>query len=130
MEKGKSMKTIEEKIAVMQAFKEGKEIEFAPNSIDKIWVSCKGPDWDWDWSMYDYRIKEEPKKPEYIPFSFEDAEFLIGKAIKSKTIDVVLLIQVVYPKTVMMHGFDTISYYLLLLNWEFLDGSPCGKLKQ
>ena len=71
-----------------------------------------------------YRIKPEPK---LVPFTFEDVDLLIGKAVKSKTKNVITLIQVVYPKNVMMHGFDTISYYCLLQNWEFIDGSPCGK---
>ena len=52
------MKTIEEKIAVMQAFKDGKEIEIAPNSPGEIWAPCKEP--DWDWTMYSYRVKEQP----------------------------------------------------------------------
>lgn len=69
----------------------------------------------------------EYSEPKLVPFTFEDAEFLIGKPIRSKQKNVVLLIQVVYQKSIMMHGFDTISYYSLLQNWEFLDGSPCGK---
>ena len=72
----------------------------------------------------EFRIYTEPK---LVPFTFEDVDLLIGKAVKSKSKDIITLIQVLYPKNVMMHGFDTVSYYCLLQNWEFIDGSPCGK---
>lgn len=113
------MKTIEEKIAVMQAFADEKDVEYYNTSTEK-W--CKTKDPVWDWIRYDYRVK---KQPEYIPFTFEDAEFLIGKAVKSKD-----------EKWIkMLISFDedyasNISYETLLRDFTFLDGSPCGKLKQ
>lgn len=117
------MKTTAEKIAVMQAYEDGKEIEYSYKDCP-AWKRATTP--TWNWSTTDFRVKPEP---EYIPFAFEDAEFLIGKAVKSKQKPLVLLIQVVYEKNVLMHGFDTISYYTLLQNFTFIDGSPCGKLK-
>lgn len=47
------MKTIQEKIAIMQAFAEGKTIQC--KYIDN-WVDIPHPRWNWDY--FDYRVKE------------------------------------------------------------------------
>lgn len=117
------MKTTQEKIAIMQAFADGKEIEITPNSHEGIWTLCKEP--NWDWPMYDYRVKEEPKEPKYIPFTFEDAEFLIGKVVKSKGKNWVEIIAWCGDISTSVDNYET-----LLSDYIFLDGSPCGKLKQ
>lgn len=118
------MKTIQEMIAVMQAYADGKEIELAPNCYtNKIWKDTSNP--AWDWNQFDYRVKEEPKQPEYIPFSFEDAEQLVGKVIKSKDENWIELL------TFFDEDYTSnITYEALLRDYTFLDGSPCGKLKQ
>ena len=60
-------KTYDEMIAVMQAARDGKQIE---------WRRHSGGDWEqttpvWNWNVCDYRIKPEPKlrpwKPEDVP---------------------------------------------------------------
>ena len=117
----------------MQAFADGKEIEFVPNSPGGIWTLCKEP--DWDWTMYDYRVKEQPKEPEYVPFTLEDAGFLIGKAVKKNSGSLVMsIIGVQNSGIVVIHQmYKVVSY-----TWEelirefrfFPDGSICGKLKQ
>lgn len=57
--------TTKEKIAIMQAFEDGKEIEYRDNTKND-WLDAKSP--LWDWIDYDYRIK--PQKPQK-PFIFE-----------------------------------------------------------
>ena len=115
------MKTLEEKIAVMQAFKDGKEIEFAPNCFtNKIWNYTRDP--IWNWFENEYRVKPTP---EYIPFTFEDAEFLIGKVVKSKDENWVETISWCGDIATSVSNYET-----LLSDYTFLDGSPCGKLKQ
>ena len=116
------MKTIEEKIAVMQAFKDGKEIEVY-HIAKKGWFETNDP--AWDWSITDYRVKEEPKEPQYVPFTFEDAEFLIGKLVKSKNKNWIEMI--IWCSNA---GTSADDYEDLLSDNTFLDGSPCGKLKQ
>ena len=118
------MKTIQEKIAVMQAFAEGKTIEYSIIS-DKLedWIITESP--FWDWIRIDYRVKEEPKQPEYIPFTFEDAEFLIGKPVKHKKDSWVEVITYCNENET-----SSCMYEDLLRDYTFLDGSPCGKLKQ
>ena len=51
------MKTLAEKIAVMQAFERGEKIEC---DVGEGWKNCPAP--IWDWYETDYRIAEKPKK--------------------------------------------------------------------
>jgi hypothetical protein len=55
------MNTTKEKIEVMQAFDEGKTIEFKWTEGDE-WITLiiNNPHWNWD--KNNYRIKPEPKK--------------------------------------------------------------------
>lgn len=48
------MKTIQEKIAIMQAYADGKAIEYKADLPIASWKSVKRP--MWDWSLFDYRI--------------------------------------------------------------------------
>jgi hypothetical protein len=47
-----------EKIKVMQAFCDGKEIEFKEKIRDGNWTATNP---NWIWSEYDYRVKPTPK---------------------------------------------------------------------
>lgn len=111
------MKTIEEKIAVMQAFANGKEIEITPRTSNPNWITDPEP--LWDWRTCDYRVKEK-----YVPFTFEDAEFLIGKIVKRKTHNYTAMII-----SCTQLGTSVDDWEHLLDDFTFLDGSPCGKLK-
>jgi hypothetical protein len=66
-EKGTEMKTLDEMIAVMQAAKEGKQIQSRPYKCS----CCKPPKectWRddnnpaWNWRIHDYRVKPEPRR--------------------------------------------------------------------
>lgn len=50
----------EEMIAVIQADKEGKTVEFRQRARSQ-WLDCMEP--IWDFSDFDYRIKPTPPKP-------------------------------------------------------------------
>ena len=112
------MKTTQEMIAVMQAYADGKEIELL-NSTGK-WRTVSAPSWNWD--IHVYRVKETQ---EYVPFTFDDAEFLIGKVVKHKIDNWVELITFCNENETAICPYEH-----LLDNYTFLDGSPCGKLKQ
>lgn len=56
------IKIAKEHIEVMQAFIDGKEIEFKPDSHKGIWKQTATP--VWDFVNYEYRIK--PSEPEYV----------------------------------------------------------------
>ena len=51
------MKTVKEKIEVMQAFEDGKQVEVTISGKSK-WFNCGEPTWNWVAS--DYRVKPEP----------------------------------------------------------------------
>jgi len=52
-------KTLQEKIAVMQAAAEGKKIEFR-DLVYVAWADCPNP--KWNWGYFDYRVKPEPRE--------------------------------------------------------------------
>lgn len=54
------IKTAKEYLEIMQAFIDGKEIEFKIDSYKGIWKDCITP--RWDFTSYKYRIK--PSEPE------------------------------------------------------------------
>lgn len=113
--------TIEEKIAVMQAFKEGKEIESKIN-FGVEWHDTATP--SWDFSTFEYRVKPEPEPPKYVPFSFDDD--LVGKVVINGNIKAIILAQKV--DFVRVDAMAWTDYIGLLKNYTFLDGSPCGKI--
>lgn len=68
------MKTIEEMISVMQAYADGKKIEYKLSNGDCYpWRTTNEP--DWEWRSYDYRVKPEPPKKKIVPYESAE-EFL------------------------------------------------------
>ena len=58
------MKTIDEMIAVMTAYKNGAKIE-SREYTDNEWCSCEVPSWNWDYC--DHRIAPSPISPGHNP---------------------------------------------------------------
>jgi hypothetical protein len=56
------MTTLEEKIAVMQHFARGGEIEI--RGTNDTWYDMSTP--EWDWAIYEYRIKREPLRAWFV----------------------------------------------------------------
>lgn len=113
--------TIDEQIAVMQAFKEGKEIESMIMNGTQ-WYETTTP--SWDFSTFYYRVKPEPEPPKYKPFSFEDD--LLGKSIIGQEFKGIITGQTMYRVWAIN---VSLSYLELLDSYTFADGSPCGKLQ-
>ena len=61
-------KTLDEMIAVMQAAREGKKIEYRVYKEEK-WYEHSHP--EWDWTSYDYRVA--PEQPETVESVLLDA---------------------------------------------------------
>jgi len=116
------MKTTKEMIAVMQAHCEGKQIEYTQNNEDN-WVMVCEPSWNWKGSKY--RVKPQPQ---YQPFDFTDALYLIGKIVKSKNDEFVGMITGVNKTSVAIGDFF-VKHEQLFTDFLFLDDSICGKLK-
>jgi hypothetical protein len=53
------MKTLQEKIAVMQAFADGKKIELCDSGVSN-WRESINANPSWNWYQYDYRVKHDP----------------------------------------------------------------------
>ena len=68
------MKSIQEKIAVMQAHADGEAIEVCCG--DGEWILVPNP--RWDWRARDYRVKEKPLIP--VPFCAKNGR--VGFAIR------------------------------------------------
>lgn len=114
-------KTVEQ-IKVMQAYKAGSTIECTPKTVT-YWTEINSP--KWNWGELNYRVKQEPK---LIPYSFEDAETLIGKAVKIKSNSEIMLITGVAKKFIFLASFGFYKFKDFLNECTWLDGSPCGKL--
>lgn len=63
------MSNTTEKITVMQAFEDGKVIEYIGPTTGHYWVKCPNP--RWDFAANQYRIKAEPRKPREIWIVFD-----------------------------------------------------------
>lgn len=118
-------------LPLLTAISEGKQIQYDDKGN---WVDVKeGIDWYFDEgdkpSMW--RIKPESQ---LVPFTFEDAEFLIGKVLKMKNgttkSPAFTLVISAGDRGVALGGSSdaAIPYDALLLGCTFLDGTPCGKL--
>lgn len=120
--------TTQEKIEVMQAYEEGKQIQARllyetigmTGCYDVIkWEDVQTPTWNWD--AWEYRIKPEPKEPKYRPYK-DFAEFLAdwkkhGGWVKDKRDgDIYLQIEFNETKPMILYCHKV---------WAD-DGTPCG----
>ena len=120
------MKTLEEKIAVMQAAAEGKEIE-----METVYGWRYNSNPKWDWVKFDYRVKPEPEPKRYRPYTFEEAKGLIGKTVMSK--DGSLFGSIGGVEFYRDNGLVELlivdnwaSTAIFLEDYTYLDGTPCG----
>ena len=108
-------------VEIGNAILQGKEVQFEDSDS---WEHSDTP--SLNFSSYNYRVKPEPK---YVPFTFEDAKDLIGKVIKSKKDNTVASI-VMCTSLAVYYGSDSgCKYGYLFTEFTFLDGTPCGKIK-
>lgn len=127
--------TTEEKIKIMQAYVDGKQIQATPKKCDR-WAICVNEP-TWDWYKYEYRIE-----PEYRPY--KDTEELIADYKERFNVDVspyenpmiwvkkndfrdIYLINAYTPILVYMYS-GWMSLKVLNEGFTYLDGSPVGKL--
>lgn len=114
------MKSIDEMIAVMQAYKDGKTIEEL-YYMDTEWKVVEKP--LWNFNNYDYRVKSEPK---YVPYDSVD-EVEKDKWIKSKATGFLYRIYSIKEDMIYFElGSDDTKELFDLFTYE--DGTPCGKL--
>lgn len=136
------MKTTQEMIKVMQAYADGKKIQYSSKGVD--WTDVIEPSWDWE--STNYRVKPEPKPPTYRPY--ESADELIADYKARFNVDNppytmpqiwVKQINSLRDKGSLIVSFDQDRVWLgahdrandfdnLFSKYTYLDGSPVGKL--
>lgn len=141
------MKTIKEMIEVMQAYVGGKKIECRNINDHSDWLSTQTP--AWDWLRWDYRVKPVSK---YRPY--ETTKELINDYIErfqQVNIPPFVTEQIcppIYLKSKKLEYFCIIEAFAeafadysikidglwcdladIFENYEFVDGSPVGKLE-
>lgn len=112
-------KTDAEKIAVMQGFVDGRQIEI---KLGGDWSAVGQP--RWSWSNCDYRIKPEPAQPEYRPFANAE-EF---KPHRDKWVYFGIYQHRVggFSDRGVFVCLTEVGYGTLLEYYQFEDGTPCG----
>lgn len=115
-----------ERIKIMQAFVDGKQIEFK-DSVGR-WCEAKNPLWNWD-SGRKYRIKPEPKYR-----SFKDAEECWQEMqkhqpfgwLKEKKRNVHTQIGFMYTEGIQGTSGGSSTYKAFFDCFNFADGTPFG----
>lgn len=130
------MKTIEEMIAVMQAYADGKKIEVREiDPFEEIVTPLRVCDPIWNWVHCDYRIKPEPK---YRPYANAEECFADVKK-HGGWIDGVMcdhhkaMITYISNDAVYTSALTTAAtrFEDLLNNFHWADdGTPCGVLEE
>lgn len=147
------MKTTKEMIEVMQAYDEGKQIQYRLVHENE-WTDWTRP-WtikeykiSWDWSNFDYRIKPEVKEPQYCPYESVDEMIEDYKERFNVNIQPYIMptiwVQLRFDKFLKLPiiGYcnggvrignkddndDWITFDYLFDIYTYLDSSPCGKL--
>lgn len=119
------MKSIDEMCAVMQAYKEGKTIEYRMSDCDDDW--CKIDNIHWDWHCFDYRVKPEPKYVPYDSVSEVDRNKWVREKVFPSKLKAITMIDTSNNRV-----FITATGWLILGEffeyYEYEDGTPCGKL--
>lgn len=134
----------------IDAFNSGKIVELRRSAIidygDEVWRILTNPKHIFN-SYWEYRIIEEDPNIEFItvpenyivctieskelvPFTLEDARFLMGKTVINKiTGNFRLISSILKNERIILSNLDnTIDFDTLLRSYTFSDGSPCGKL--
>ena len=112
---------------ILKAYSEGKTIQVFDISgqwfdIDKITGFEMNKVTLWNLIL---RIKPEPK---LVPFTFEDKNLFIGKIIKHRRSNLYNIIVGASPLSIWIGSVvNGLTYFELWENYEFEDGSPCGK---
>lgn len=114
--------TTQEMIEVMQAYEDGKEIEFKWKGKD-IWRGIEHP--AWYWNGCDYRIKPEPKYGPYDSVTEIDRD----KWVKGKASGVLYRIILLDPDDNSVQlSYGLVSLQEFFTDYTYEDGTPCGKL--
>jgi hypothetical protein len=120
--------TTKEKIEVMQAFLDGKDVQ--RKDIQRK-LSLNGDGWSdftdepmWNWLEFNYRIK-----PEYRPYNKVSGDWL-GRFIRTKYYakSATQIAGIYMTNTLLISGVGVCNLGFLYENFTWADGSPCGEV--
>jgi hypothetical protein len=130
------MKTTKQIIEVMQAFVEGKKVQYLDANDKKTWHTIYG-DPEWRWDVLDYRVKPEPT---YRPWKAKEVP--VGKVVKIKNPRPEEVVRAVIVSALasdvpggvliyvgMAYSGNSVFAQRLFDEWEMEDGTPCGVLE-
>lgn len=120
--------TTNEMIAVMQAYADGKEIEFRSAYTKEEYVKCFNA--TWNWAEFDYRIKHDPKpESEYVPYDnvkeVDRDRWVYNK--NRRSLHRIGGIGCEDDNTILIIGDGWKSLDKLFRDYTYEDGSICGK---
>lgn len=106
---------------IIKAFGEGETIEYSSDGVE--WSISTSPSWAQDCM---YRIKPKPK---LVPFTFEDNLLFKDRWLKPKGSekDLFRIVKVCESWIYIENSDFPIKYDSVLNQFEFENGSPCGK---
>lgn len=120
------MKTTKEKIEVMKAFERGEQIQYALIDSEN-WGDVTEP--KWNWYLLDYRVK-----PKLVPYESEQEFYEAVKAHGGYIRCIGRNYSLSFPTAISIDEVwidgCRICYEELLKEYEFVDGTPCGKEEQ
>lgn len=116
-----TIKDVQDKINVMQAFIEGKEIEFRHISSND-WTDNKNP--LWQWGTYEYRVKQNYRPFETIDEVFEAMKLHGGILCFDKSTRKHYCLSI-NTRQVFVNGY-AVPFDELLEKYLFKDDTPCG----
>ena len=107
-------------LPMIKALADGKIIQVKDNYDE--WKDLKAPSFCEE--VCNYRIKPESK---LVPFTFEDNLLFRDKWIRQKDLKALSRLSWFGPISISLGDNNKMTYIQLLDNFEFEDGSPCGK---
>ena len=105
---------------IIEHFKNGGRVQ--SKNMNGDWVDSVNP--SFDFCSWEYRIKPSPK---IVPYTFDDAEHLIGRVVKHKKRPELMVVTLVNSNGV---GIANTCYTFsdLVNDFTFPDGRPCGNI--
>ena len=123
------MDTKEEKIIkILQAFLDHKTIRFKSRD-ERKWRECNIDEDNMGWNFDDNEYEIKPTHT-YRPYKPEELDQVLGRHIRYKSKDLCVIAINGYRKDEILVGINWFTFEETLEIFEYLDGSPCGKLEE
>ena len=128
------MNTIDEQIAILQAYKEGKAIEYRCHDDYSGWTDWYtvkgygGSPYHFNFAYEEYRICKEPEyRPFYGVIEFTPYVYNHNAFVKPKDKEEYYAITRFNDECITLNGDDVVGYDGLFYGYVWADdGSPCG----